>query len=645
MVHVRAHFHRLMTLYGVLFLFISFSCSKSGSGNKINASPIDDSQENIFDGVSEAEESIGAAGGKVSIAEAKAIIPKEALSVTTKASLKKGKVGYSQASQDEIIAIHWKIDAKELKEEVGVTIKVDSIVNQEWLKIGVFDPETVKKYLSKGYQVIVEKGAGDAASFTDESFVKVGGTIESDTQKLWQESDIVLKVRAPVLHPQLNRHEADLLKDGATLISFLWPAQNPELLQKLSGSKKLNILAMDSVPRISRAQKIDALSSMANIAGYRAVIESAQCFGRFFTGQITAAGKVPPAKVLVIGAGVAGLSAIGTAKSLGAAVRAFDTRPEVKEQVQSMGAEFLELDFQEEGQGQGGYAKEMSKEFIEKEMALFRQQASEVDIIITTALIPGKKAPLLITEDMLEVMAEGSVVVDLAAEQGGNCAFTQKDQLVKHKGVTIIGYSDLPTRLPGQASRMYSNNIKNVIDELGASDKFQINMDDEMIRGMVVIHQGTVTWPPPKIEPSPIKAAPAKTETATKETGKKSGHSKGSSPEQVIKSTLFTVVLLLLIGMFAPPSFLTHLTVFVLSCFIGWQVIWNVTAALHTPLMSVTNAISGIIIVGGLLQAGKMDDFSLPTLLALVAIFVATINISGGFLVTQRMLKMFRREG
>ncbi len=506
-------------------------------------------------------------------------------------------------------------------------------------------PETVKKYITKGYEVIVEKGAGEAASFTDESYQNAGAKLEGDAQKIWQEGDIILKVRAPAMNPSLNIHEAELLKEGATLISFLWPAQNPELLKKLANGKKYNILAMDSVPRISRAQKIDALSSMANIAGYRAVIESAQCFGRFFTGQITAAGKVPPAKVLVIGAGVAGLSAIGTAKSLGATVRSFDTRPEVKEQVQSMGAEFLELDFVEEGQGQGGYAKEMSKEFIEKEMALFKQQASEVDIIVTTALIPGKKAPLLITEDMLQVMAEGSVVVDLAAEQGGNCAFTEKDKLIKRHGVTIIGYCDLPTRLPGQASRMYSNNIKNLIDELGTSEKFNINMDDEMIRGMVVVHQGNVTWPPPKIEPSPQKPTPAKVEAPKKGTGQKSGHSKGSSPQQVLKSTLFTVALLLLIGAFAPPSFLTHLTVFVLACFIGWQVIWNVTAALHTPLMSVTNAISGIIIVGGLLQAGKMADFSLPTLLALVAIFVATINISGGFLVTQRMLKMFRREG
>lgn len=499
-------------------------------------------------------------------------------------------------------------------------------------------PEVVEKLIALGFQISVETRAGDEASFSDQSFVAAGATIVDDSEALWRDADIVMKVRAPEHHPMLNRHEADLLHAGQTLISFIWPAQNAELMDQLA-AKNVTVLAMDSVPRISRAQKLDALSSMANIGGYRAVIEAANNFGRFFTGQITAAGKVPPAKVMVIGAGVAGLAAIGTAMSLGAIVRAFDTRPEVKEQVESMGAEFLELDFEEEGSGTGGYAKEMSPAFIEAEMALFREQAAEVDIIITTALIPGKPAPKLILADMVEIMRDGSVIVDMAAEQGGNCELTEPGEIVTRHGVRIIGYADLPSRLAAQSSQLYGTNLRHLLTELTPEKDgvINVNMEDEVIRGTTVIKDGEITWPPPAPKlsaapPKPAAAAPAPAPEASEARGKGFG------------SLAFLIVgglALWALGGVAPAQFMSHFTVFVLACFVGYQVIWNVTPALHTPLMSVTNAISGIIVLGALLQIST-DSF-LITLLAGIAILIASVNIAGGFLVTQRMLRMFQK--
>jgi NAD(P) transhydrogenase subunit alpha len=500
-------------------------------------------------------------------------------------------------------------------------------------------PDSVAASIKLGFSVVIESGAGVAAHFTDDAYRESGATIASVVEQVWAESDIVLKVRPPTDHPRLGRHEADLLRQGGTLISFVWPAQNPELMRRLAG-RGATVIAMDSVPRISRAQKMDALSSMANIAGYRAVIEAASHFGRFFTGQITAAGKIPPAKVMVIGAGVAGLSAIGAAASLGAIVRAFDTRLEVKDQVRSMGGEFLELDFHEDGTGEGGYAKVMSDEFIRKEMELFANQAREVDIIITTALIPGRPAPKLITAAMVESMANGSVIVDLAAEQGGNCELTVPGEVTERYGVTMIGYTDLPSRLPTQASRLYSTNIRHLLTDLtpAKDGNIVVNMEDEVIRGATVIREGEITWPPP---PPRLSAAPAKPEPAKPA-------QPVASPDRK-KSGAAPAVLVLLgalafagLGSVAPPEFLQHLFVFVLSCFVGYRVVWSVTPALHTPLMSVTNAISGIIVLGALLQV-KGPSIGLVAVLALVAILISTINIAGGFLVTQRMLNMFRK--
>ncbi|MEE8429369.1 MAG: Re/Si-specific NAD(P)(+) transhydrogenase subunit alpha, partial [Gammaproteobacteria bacterium] len=360
-------------------------------------------------------------------------------------------------------------------------------------------PDTAGRLIKLGFSVAVEAGAGSAANFSDASFKEEGVEIIPDTKALWAASDIILKVRAPEAHPSLGVHEAELLSEGATLISFIWPAQNPELMDRLA-TRKVTVLAIDSVPRVSRAQKLDGLSSMANIAGYRAIVEAANHFGRFFTGQITAAGKVPPAKVLVIGAGVAGLSAVGTAGGMGAIVRAFDTRPEVKEQVESMGAEFLMLEFEEDGTGEGGYAKTMSEEFIKAEMALFARQAMEVDIIVTTALIPGKPAPELITAEMVESMRPGSVIVDLAAEQGGNCALTEPGQVVVKHGVTIIGYTDLPSRLANQSSQLYGSNLRHLLSDLcpAKDGRITVDMEDDVIRGATVIKDGEITWPPPK---------------------------------------------------------------------------------------------------------------------------------------------------
>jgi len=423
-----------------------------------------------------------------------------------------------------------------------------------------------------------------------------------------------------------------MIKEGATLVSFVYPARNEELLKKL-GERKINLLAMDCVPRISRAQSMDALSSMANVAGYRAVVEASHVFGRFFTGQITAAGKVPPAKVLIIGAGVAGLAAIGAARNMGAIVRAFDTRPAVKEEVKSLGASFLELNFEEDGSGSGGYAKVMSKEFIEAEMKLFAEQAAEVDVIITTAMIPGKKSPVLITEEMVKSMKPGSVVVDLAAEGGGNCELTVSGEVTVAHGVTIIGYTDFPSRLPTQSSRLYGNNLVKLVQLLGNAEEFKINQEDEVVRGALVLDKGELSWPPPAVETSvaPKKMPEPKLEGEEVE--------KKSNP---LLSGGFLLGLLavglLALGWKGSSEFLDQITVFVLACFVGYMVVWNVTPSLHTPLMSVTNAISGIILIGGMLFMAGANPW-----LAGVAIFVATINVAGGFLVTQRMLKMFRK--
>jgi len=494
-------------------------------------------------------------------------------------------------------------------------------------------PSTVLKLIKLGHEVLIETGAGAAAQFSDEAYKESGATIAKDAKEVFGTADCVLKVREP------SDVEMDMLKEGASLISFIWPAQNKDTLDKLA-SRKATALAIDSVPRISRAQRMDALSSMANIAGYRAVVEAAHNFGRFFTGQVTAAGKVPPAKVMIIGAGVAGLAATGAASSMGAIVRAFDTRPEVREQVESMGAEFLEVDMEEDGTGSGGYAKQMSDEFIRKEMELFTEQAKEVDIIITTALIPGKPAPKLITEEMVKLMRPGSVVVDLAAERGGNCEVTEKDKIVKKHDVTVIGYTDLPSRMATVASELYGMNLVHLLTLMTPEKdgNFVVDMEDQVVRGATVVHKGEVSWPPPEIKRPAPQPAPAKKPAAEPEpevTGWRKYAGKG-----VLAAV--TVLALFGVGAYAPDTFLTHFTVFVLACFIGWQVIWGVTPSLHTPLMSVTNAISGIIVIGAILHLSHSQSFAVG-LISFVAVLVASINVAGGFRVTQRMLDMFRK--
>ncbi|ELY7390507.1 Re/Si-specific NAD(P)(+) transhydrogenase subunit alpha [Cronobacter universalis] len=492
-------------------------------------------------------------------------------------------------------------------------------------------PKTVEQLLKLGFSVAVERDAGKLASFDDDAFIAAGASVV-ETAEVW-ESDVILKVNAP------QEDEIERLRPGTTLISFIWPAQNPQLLEKLA-AKNVTVMAMDSVPRISRAQSLDALSSMANIAGYRAIVEAAHEFGRFFTGQITAAGKVPPAKVMVIGAGVAGLAAIGAANSLGAIVRAFDTRPEVKEQVQSMGAEFLELDFKEEAGSGDGYAKVMSEAFIKAEMALFSAQAKEVDIIVTTALIPGKPAPTLITREMVDSMQPGSVIVDLAAQNGGNCEYTVPNEIfVTPGGVKVIGYTDLPGRLPTQSSQLYGTNLVNLL-KLLCKEKdgaVVVDFDDVVVRGVTVIRDGEVTWPAPPIQVSaqPQAAASAKPKAAPVEPPAP------SSPWRKYALIALAIILFGWLANVAPKEFLGHFTVFALACVVGYYVVWNVSHALHTPLMSVTNAISGIIVVGALLQIG---DGGWISFFSFIAILIASINIFGGFTVTQRMLKMFRKN-
>lgn len=494
-------------------------------------------------------------------------------------------------------------------------------------------PESAIQIQKLGHTLRVEAGAGKLAEFSDADYTEAGVEVVS-ADAIWTDTDVVMKVRG------VTEQEAGKLKEGTTLISFFWPAQNEDLLKKMADAK-VNVIAMDCVPRLSRSQKMDALSSMANIGGYRAVVEAANEFGRFFTGQVTAAGKVPPAKVLVIGAGVAGLAAIGAAKSMGAIVRAFDTRLEAKEQVESLGGEFLVLEFEEDGSGEGGYAKTMSKEFIDAEMAMFAEQAKEVDIIITTALIPGKPAPELITKDMVESMKSGSVIVDLAAEQGGNCKLSKADKVVTHQGVKIIGYTDLPSRLATQSSQLYSTNLRHMLTDLTPEKDgvMDINMEDEVIRGATAVHEGEVTWPapPPKLSAQP-QAAPKPEPVVVEPAPEMSAATKAKMTFGAMGAGLLA---LLGVGSVAPPEFMSHFTVFVLACFVGYQVIWSVTPALHTPLMSVTNAISGIIVVGALLQISSPSG--LVVLLSFIAVLIATINIAGGFLVTQRMLKMFSK--
>jgi len=493
-------------------------------------------------------------------------------------------------------------------------------------------PDVVAQLAKLGFDVVVESGAGTEASYSDDAYREAGCDVVGSADELWSKSDIVMKVRAP------EGEEAARLRSDQTLISFLWPAQNPELLSKLTETGA-TVMAMDSVPRISRAQKVDALSSMANIAGYRAVVEAAQHFGRFFTGQITAAGKVPPAKVLVIGAGVAGLAAIGAAKSMGAIVRSFDTRPEVKEQIESMDAEFLMLDFEddEDGSGEGGYAKVMSDEFIKAEMELFAEQAKDIDIIITTALIPGKPAPKLITAETARSLRDGSVIVDLAAEQGGNCELTVPGEVAHVDGVTIIGYTDLPSRLAAQSSQLYATNLRHLLTDLTPEKdgNIVVDMEDEVIRGTTVCKDGETTWPPPapKLSAAPPKAAPAPAPVVKEE-----------EPRSFVGPAIgmaIAGIALLGLGAVAPASFMAHFTVFVLACFVGYMVIWNVSAALHTPLMSVTNAISSIIVIGALMQISSSNPLTMW--IAAVTIGITSINIAGGFAVTRRMLEMFRK--
>ena len=499
-------------------------------------------------------------------------------------------------------------------------------------------PENVARLIKLGFAVAVEHDAGAAASFGDDDYVAAGAEIVADTRAIWQTGDILLKVQPPEMHPALGVHEADLLREHGTVISFLYPGKNTDVVQRLA-ARKATAIAVDQIPRISRAQKMDALSSMANIAGYRAVVEAASFYGRFFTGQMTAAGRVPPAKVLVIGAGVAGLAAIGAARGMGAIVRAFDTRPTVKEQVKSMGAEFIELNVAEDGEGAGGYAKEMSPAFIKAEMEMFAAQAKDVDIIITTALIPNRPAPILITEEMVKGMKKGSVIVDLAAENGGNCALTDPGKVVERYGVHILGYTDLPSRLAPTASLLFGNNLTHLLADLGGASHFHLDLADEVVRGALVLRDGELLWPPP---PRPPVALPPDPKIAA---AKAVAHAAKPPKKSGIAGPVFAVVAaaaLIGLGLVAPPAFLSHLTVFALACIVGWQVVWNVTPALHTPLMSVTNAISGIIVIGGMLQVSGPPT-STVVLLGAAAILLATINIAGGFLVTQRMLKMFRR--
>ncbi len=519
-------------------------------------------------------------------------------------------------------------------------------------------PTTVARWVKAGWEVVVERGAGDNASFPEKLYADAGASVAATADDVWRDADIVLKVRPP------TEAEAMKTRQGQTVISFIYPAMNAGLVEMLRG-RGATVLGMDAIPRISRAQKVDALSSMANISGYRAVVEAANRFGSFFTGQMTAAGKVAPAKVLIIGAGVAGLAAIGAAKGLGAIVRAFDVRPSVADQIRSLGAEFLTVEIEESGEGQGGYAKEMSQAFIDAEYALFREQARDVNIVITTALIPGKPAPKLWLADMVAMMKPGSVVVDMAAEQGGNCEATQPGkEIVTDNGVTVLGFTDFPSRMANVSSELYGTNLWHLLDEMGGAAGWKVDTSNDIVRGALICHAGEKTWPPPPPKEQPKPAPPPPPPTVQAEPAKEPvvvkgrGHGHGAAPQPpspkvgMVMAVIGIVVALAWLGLRLgkadamvgedTAALLQHLTVFVLAVFVGWQVVWNVTPALHTPLMSVTNAISGIIVVGGILGA-RQDSFDASVAVAVAATLFATINIAGGFFVTRRMLAMFRK--
>jgi NAD(P) transhydrogenase subunit alpha len=505
-------------------------------------------------------------------------------------------------------------------------------------------PDVVTKLTKLGFAVVVEQGAGDLADLSDQAYEQAGASIAPSAAALWSGSDIVFKVRAP------TAEEVALMHEGQTLIGFLWPAQNPDLMQQLA-AKKVTALSIDALPRtLSRAQKMDALTSMAGVSGYRAVVEAAGAFGRFFNGQITAAGKVPPAKVFIAGAGVAGLAAIGAAASLGAIVRANDTRAEVADQVVSLGGEFVKVNYEEEGSGGGGYAKVMSEGFQAAQREMYAQQTKECDIIITTALIPGKPAPKLITAEMVRNMKPGSVIVDMAAEQGGNCELTEPGKAVVKHGVTIVGYTDLASRMARQSSTLYGTNLFRLTEELCKTKDgvINVNMEDDAIRGLTVIKEGAITWPAP---PLAVAAKPAPKPAAAPAAKKGHGHGEPSGPMPAGQLAIVAgvaAVLFALVGAYAPAAFLSHFTVFVLACFVGYMVVWNVKPALHTPLMSVTNAISSIIAIGALVQISPIANAAarpntLIIVLASLALVLTAINMFGGFAVTQRMLAMFRK--
>jgi len=505
-------------------------------------------------------------------------------------------------------------------------------------------PDVVTKLIKLGFSVVVEQGAGDLADLSDQAYTEAGASIAPSAAALWSGSDIVFKVRAP------TAEEVALMHEGQTLIGFLWPAQNPDLMQQLA-AKKVTALSIDALPRtLSRAQKMDALTSMAGVSGYRAVVEAAGAFGRFFNGQITAAGKVPPAKVFIAGAGVAGLAAIGAAASLGAIVRANDTRAEVADQVVSLGGEFVKVNYEEEGSGGGGYAKVMSEGFQAAQREMYAQQTKECDIIITTALIPGKPAPKLITAEMVRNMKPGSVIVDMAAEQGGNCELTEPGKAVVKHGVTIVGYTDLASRMARQSSTLYGTNLFRLTEELCKTKDgvINVNMEDDAIRGLTVIKEGAITWPAP---PLVVAAKPAPKPAAAPAAKKGHGHGEPSGPMPAGQLAIVAgvaAVLFFLVGAYAPAAFLSHFTVFVLACFVGYMVVWNVKPALHTPLMSVTNAISSIIAIGALVQISPIANAAarpntLIIVLASLALVLTAINMFGGFAVTQRMLAMFRK--
>ncbi|MFM2390257.1 MAG: hypothetical protein RLZZ437_1812 [Pseudomonadota bacterium] len=506
-------------------------------------------------------------------------------------------------------------------------------------------PESVAQLIKLGHTCVIQSGAGAKAGFSDAVYAAAGVTVLPDAKAVLAAADVIVKVRGPEMA------EAKALRKGQTLISFFWPAQNTELLDAVN-AQGATVIAMDMVPRISRAQKMDALSSMANIAGYRAVIEAGNNFGRFFTGQVTAAGKVPPAKVLVVGAGVAGLAAIGTSVSLGAIVNAFDVRPEVAEQIESMGANFVFLEFDAselpDGAATGGYAAPSSPAFAAKQLAKFRELAPEMDIVITTALIPGRPAPKLWTADMVAMMKPGSVIVDLAAERGGNCDLTVPDQkIVTDNGVTIVGYTDFPSRMAAQSSTLYSNNIRHMLADLTPKKDGVIfhNMEDDVIRGATVAHEGAVTYPPPPPKIAAIAAAKPKPKVVELTPEERRAQEAAAFKTETRNQVGMLVVgggLILLAGLYAPASFMQHFIVFVLSVYVGVQVIWNVSHSLHTPLMAITNAISSIIILGALMQIGSGNW--LVIILAALSVFMAGINIFGGFMVTRRMLAMFQKS-